>query len=130
MSKGIFGNMFDFNSNGDLDVFEQAAEFAFLQEMMEDDSADEDKRSITLEFKLDTDDEADEDWRDQYYGNDINIDPDDYDSEDEYRDAVAEKEAWILSIPDNISALAEEFCIEPEDYDSYDDFIEDLKSEL
>lgn len=37
MSKGIFGNLFDFNGDGDLDIFEQATEFAFLQKMMEDD---------------------------------------------------------------------------------------------
>ena len=56
MSKGIFGNMFDFNGNGDLDIFEQAAEFAFLQKMMEDDDKadsaddDDDGLSITLDF--------------------------------------------------------------------------------
>ena len=37
MSNGIFGNMFDFNGDGDLDIFEQATEFDFLQKMMEDD---------------------------------------------------------------------------------------------
>lgn len=137
MSKGIFGNMFDFNGNGDLDIFEQAAEFAFLQKMMEDDDKadsaddDDDGLSITLDFKIGTDDDAaGEDWRDQYYGNEMNIDPDDYDSEEEYQEAVSDKEAWISAIPDNISALAQEYFIEPEDYDSYEDFIEAVKDVL
>ena len=43
---------------------------------------------------------------------------------------AAEKEAWISAIPDNISALAQEYFIEPEDYDSYEDFIEAVKDEL
>ena len=33
--KGILGNMFDFNHDGKLDCFEQAAEFAFLSSMTE-----------------------------------------------------------------------------------------------
>lgn len=138
MSKGIFGNMFDFNGNGDLDIFEQAAEFAFLQKMMEDDeeadSADDTDNSdlsITLSISLGSGDgDSDEDWRDQYYGDEIGLDPDDYDTEEEYQEAAAEKEAWISAIPDNISALAQEYFIEPEDYDSYEDFIDALKSEL
>ncbi len=56
MSKGIFGNMFDFNGDGDLDIFEQATEFAFLQKMMEDD-----EKSDSHE-----DDDSDDGWRDQY----------------------------------------------------------------
>ena len=111
MSNGIFGNMFDFNGDGDLDIFEQATEFDFLQKMMEDD-------------------DSDDGWRDQYYGDEIGLDPDDYDTEEEYQEAAAEKEAWISAIPDNISALAQEYFIEPEDYDSYEDFIEAVKDEL
>ena len=60
----------------------------------------------------------------------MNIDPDDYDSEEEYQEAVSDKEAWISAIPDNIYALAQEYFIEPEDYDSYEDFIEAVKDEL
>lgn len=138
MSKGTFGNMFDFNGDGDLDIFEQATEFAFLQKMMEDDEkedssedTDDSDLSITLSISLGSgDDDSDEDWRDQYYGDEIGLDPDDYDTEEEYQEAVAEKEAWISAIPDNISALAQEYFIEPEDYDSYEDFIEAVKDEL
>lgn len=120
MSNGIFGNMFDFNGDGDLDIIEQATEFDFLQKMMEDD-----EKSDSHE-----DDDSDDGWRDQYYGDEIGLDPDDYDTEEGYQEAAAEKEAWISAIPDNISALAQEYFIEPEDYDSYEDFIEAVKDEL
>ena len=65
MSNGIFGNMFDFNGDGDLDIFEQATEFDFLQKMMEDD-----EKSDSHE-----DDDSDDGWRDQYYGDEIGLDP-------------------------------------------------------
>ena len=44
MSKGIFGNLFDFNRDGKLDAIERAAEFHFLHDMLaqEDDSDETD----------------------------------------------------------------------------------------
>lgn len=35
--KGIFGNLFDFNHDGELDVFERTAEFQFLDKMIRDE---------------------------------------------------------------------------------------------
>jgi len=35
MGPGIFGDMFDFNRDGKLDFIEQAAEFAFLDDLIE-----------------------------------------------------------------------------------------------
>ena len=40
---GIFGNLFDLNSDGELDAFEQAAELGFLAEMMEENSDNEEE---------------------------------------------------------------------------------------
>lgn len=37
MTKGIFGGMFDFNQDGELDVFERAAEFSFLNDVLENE---------------------------------------------------------------------------------------------
>ena len=34
MGKGIFGGMFDFDSDGKLDAFEHAAEFQFLNDVV------------------------------------------------------------------------------------------------
>ena len=38
---GIFGGLFDFNHDGKMDVFERAAEFAFLDEITRDETATE-----------------------------------------------------------------------------------------
>ena len=49
---GIFGDIFDFDSDGKLDCIEQAAEFAFIANIIEE----EEKKS-----REDYDDEDDED---------------------------------------------------------------------
>ena len=38
MTSGIFGDMFDFNNDGNLDAFEQGLEFMFLSELTKDES--------------------------------------------------------------------------------------------
>ncbi len=38
MTTGIFGDMFDFNNDGNLDAFEQSLEFMFLDQLTKDDS--------------------------------------------------------------------------------------------
>ena len=40
MSNGIFGDLFDFNGDGNLDCFEQGLEFMFLDELTSDDEYD------------------------------------------------------------------------------------------
>ena len=42
MATGLFGDLFDLNGDGELDIFEQAAEFAFFQSIIEDDDDDDD----------------------------------------------------------------------------------------
>ena len=39
MPGGIFGNIFDFNGDGQIDAMERGAELAFLQMIMEDEEA-------------------------------------------------------------------------------------------
>ena len=48
MSNGIFGNLFDFNGDGNLDCFEQGLEFMLLDELLKEDEEDD--------FDLDFDD--------------------------------------------------------------------------
>lgn len=38
MTSGIFGDMFDFNNDGNLDAFEQGLGFMFLDELTKDES--------------------------------------------------------------------------------------------
>ena len=40
MKNGIFGDMFDFNSDGSLDAFEQGLEFMFIDEITKEESDD------------------------------------------------------------------------------------------
>ena len=42
MTNGIFGDMFDFNNDGNLDAFEQGLEFMFIDELIKAESDDSD----------------------------------------------------------------------------------------
>lgn len=72
---GIFGSLFDFNGDGKMDVFERAAEFAFLDEITKEDQRNEFEMSgldaDELEF-------MDADERREIL-EDAGLDPDDYD---------------------------------------------------
>ena len=39
---GIFGDIFDFDGDGKLDIIEQAAELAFIANIIEDEETDDD----------------------------------------------------------------------------------------
>ena len=39
---GIFGDIFDFDGDGKLDIIEQAAELAFIVNIIEDEETDDD----------------------------------------------------------------------------------------
>ena len=41
MTNGIFGDLFDFNGDGNLDCFEQGLEFMLLNELMNEDGDDD-----------------------------------------------------------------------------------------
>lgn len=47
---GILGDLFDFNSDGKMDAFEQAAEFSFIMNMMEEDTKSEENEIDDLEL--------------------------------------------------------------------------------
>lgn len=40
MSDGLFGDLFDFDGNGELDSFEQAAEFSMFMGLMNEEGED------------------------------------------------------------------------------------------
>ena len=42
MTNGIFGDMFDLNNDGKLDVFEHGLEFMFLDELTKEENDDSD----------------------------------------------------------------------------------------
>jgi hypothetical protein len=75
--KGIFGDMFDFNHDGEIDSFERAVEFSFLDEITrEEESSQTDFELSGLdadELELMDADERREALED------AGLDPDDYD---------------------------------------------------
>lgn len=52
MSKGILGGIFDFNRDGEMSTFESAAEFGFLQSVIDE----EERREALEEAGFDPDD--------------------------------------------------------------------------
>ncbi len=40
---GIFGDLFDFNGDGELDIFEQAAEFNAFMTLVEEEESEEEE---------------------------------------------------------------------------------------
>lgn len=82
MEKGLFGNLFDFNRDGEMNVFERAAEFAFVEDLLEI----EDKEVNGCSAGDFEDDELDfdelelmEPWERRQALEDADLDPDDYD---------------------------------------------------
>ena len=47
---GIFGNLFDFNGDGELDAFEKAAELGAIMQMIEEEETDESENDNDDEF--------------------------------------------------------------------------------
>lgn len=43
MFDGIFGDIFDFDGDGKLDIIEQAAELAFVETVIEEETDDDDE---------------------------------------------------------------------------------------
>ncbi len=75
--KGIFGDLFDRNHDGEISPLEQEMELAFLDDMMKEDSQEKEELEC---FGLDTDELEfmDEDERREAL-EDAGLDPDEYD---------------------------------------------------
>ena len=72
---GIFDNPFDLNKDGRLDAAESFLEFMVFNEVMKEDEDEDDE---------------DDDWQ-LFASNDIGIDPYDYDSYEDFADAVRDE---------------------------------------
>ena len=47
---GIFGNLFDFNNDGELDAFEKAAEFGAFMEMIDSEEEEDEDEDDFLDY--------------------------------------------------------------------------------
>ena len=57
MTDGIFGDFFDFDNNGELDIFEQSAELVFLKNLI-----DNTEKEDSDDFNNDLDDDLGDDF--------------------------------------------------------------------
>lgn len=79
MGGGIFGSMFDFNNDGEMDFIERAAECSFIQSLIDEEEA-ESKASELEASGLDVDDLSMMDYDERIEVlEDAGLDPDDYD---------------------------------------------------
>lgn len=84
MGKGIFGGLFDFNRDGEMSAFERATEFAVVNKMIH---SSKDSHSFILE-------DEDDEWRDYCEdGFEYGLDPENYETEEEYEEALEEAKA-------------------------------------
>ncbi|NLL77181.1 MAG: hypothetical protein GX235_08025 [Clostridiales bacterium] len=76
---GIFGNMFDFNCDGELNSLERATEFAFLNDMLNEEEAEEQMTELELSgIDLEELEFMDLDERREAL-EEVGLDPDEYD---------------------------------------------------
>ena len=62
---GLFDDMFDFDRDGEMDSFEKAAEFNFLEDLLEDERRER-RREFSHIFDDDDEDDDDDDGDDDF----------------------------------------------------------------
>ena len=80
---GLFGGLFDFDNDGEMNAFERAAEFAFLDDLFNEDEEDDEVDEQFTEFELSGLDADELEFMDPEERREIleeaGLDPDDYD---------------------------------------------------
>ncbi|MBQ8807570.1 MAG: hypothetical protein IJZ68_14245 [Bacteroidaceae bacterium] len=115
-----WGGIFDFNFDGKTSWDEQALGFMIINECMKEDSDDDDSSFVGSGIFSSG---VDHSWRSLYdYDLETGIDPNDYETEDEYQEALnSAKYAWR-----DYHFLDIETGIDPEDYETEEEFEEAL----
>lgn len=116
-----FGGLFDFNHDGKEDLGELWIAQKIFEECRKKEESERDFSSGYTSYSGFDDDLPDFSWRDYCEdGSKFGIDPEDYDTEDEYEDALAEakqKVAWRETCADGSDVM-----IDPEDYETEDEY--------
>lgn len=115
-----WGGIFDFNFDGKTSWEEQALGLMIINECMKEDSDDDDSSFSSSGIFSSG---ADHSWRSMYdYDVETGIDPEDYETEDEYLEALnAVRTAWR-----DYRFYDPETGIDPEDYETEEEFEEAL----
>lgn len=139
---GLFGRSFDFNGDGKTDPGEEWIAYKIFEE-----TAKEEKEEPEDDWQSDELDSFDEalydrekaereeqerqkyDWRETCDDNDYGIDPEDFETQEEYEEAIEEREQdWAEYLPMDVSEQAEELGLDPNDYFSEEEFLEELRA--
>ena len=118
---GLFGGLFDFNGDGKTDLVEEYIAYKVFEKCMKkSDDTDDD---FSLDDDLDIIPSKDYSWRSCCEdGTEFCIFPEDYDTEEEYENALNEaKYAWRDTCEDG-----SDFGIYPEDYDTEEEYSQAL----
>lgn len=109
---GLFGRLFDFNHDGKVDTGEQFIAYQMFKECTEPR-----KKKTPAHFE-------EYDWRDTCEdGSEFGIDPEDYETEEEYEEALEEaRYGWRDTCEDG-----SDFDIDPEDYETEEEYEEALE---
>ena len=114
---GLFDFLFDLDGNGEVEVDEKSTSIKITHRVV---------REISIDFSdSDDTDEPDTSWRNSCEdGSKYDIDPEDYDDEEDYLDALNEaKYGWREDCDDEGS----DYDIDPEDYETEDEYNEAVK---
>lgn len=114
-----FGGMFDFNRDGKEDFGEQWFAFKMIEELTKDTKPKSSYSGFSSPIS------SRHTWRDYCIdGSEYGIDPEDYDTEEEYEEAIEEaKYAWRETCESGLM-----YHIDPEDYETEDEYNEALES--
>lgn len=118
---GLFGGLFDFNGDGKTDLGEEFIAYKIFEQCMKkSDDADDD---FSLDEDLDIIPSKDYSWRSYCEdGTEFCIFPEDYETEEEYEEALNEaKYAWRDTCEDG-----SDYGLIPEDYETEEEYSEAL----
>ena len=118
------GGMFDFNRDGKVDFGEQWLAFKIFEECTGEEKSRHDYSSAWIHHSVLNDDAPDTSWREFCEdGSDVFIDSEDYETEDEYNEALQEaRSAWRDTCEDG-----SEYGLYPENYETEDEYEEALE---
>lgn len=121
-----FGGIFDFNRDGKEDFGEQWLAYKIFEECTKEEESHHDYSSDYIDHSIfgDDNDDIDTSWREFCEdGSDFDLDPEDYETEEEYEEALREAQtAWRDTCEDG-----SEYGLDPEDYETEEEYEEALE---
>ncbi|MCQ4023303.1 MULTISPECIES: hypothetical protein [unclassified Ruminococcus] len=119
-----FGGLFDFNGDGKEDFLETGFAYNFIRKQMKKDKTDG-SFSYTDSSNSSYKGYQDYSWRETCEdGYDYGVDPEDYETEEEYEEALKEaKYGWRDTCDDNDN----DYGVDPEDYETEEEYEEALE---